>query len=333
MKADLHIHTGYSPDCVTPLENIIARCNERGINCVGITDHNTIAGALDMKRVAPFKVVIGEEIDTKQGEVIGYYISEEIPRGLTAVETVMRIKEQGGKYSLQPLLGLRHDPRKQDLTIDVFEKRGTGVPGFPGLVTAVHETSSDVWSATTQALYRVNKDSVNSPVERVMELPPPGWRALSSTHSWLWILTESFLGCVDLASKELSPIKVREFSRGDRNSFRSNQSRLVRFPRGTVPFSLRQNWDSPQLVFPLPVTCRRSGADPAPSPPVGRPSPVWRPADPRFVRPRRFARSKILQLRNSDNRGHIEMNAYLFFARARGMKACWHEKSGGPYGT
>ena len=96
MKADLHIHTGYSPDCVTPLENIIARCNERGINCVGITDHNTIAGALDMKRVAPFKVVIGEEIDTKQGEVIGYYISEEIPRGLTAVETVMRIKEQGG---------------------------------------------------------------------------------------------------------------------------------------------------------------------------------------------------------------------------------------------
>jgi len=96
IKADLHIHTGYSPDCVTPLERIIARCNERGINCVGITDHNTIAGALDMKRVAPFKVVVGEEIDTKQGEVIGYYISEEIPRGLTAVETMMRIKQQGG---------------------------------------------------------------------------------------------------------------------------------------------------------------------------------------------------------------------------------------------
>jgi len=96
IKADLHIHTGYSPDSVTPLESIVARCNERGINCVAITDHNTIAGALDMKRVAPFKVVVGEEIDTKEGEVIGYYLGEEIPRGLTALETVRRIKRQGG---------------------------------------------------------------------------------------------------------------------------------------------------------------------------------------------------------------------------------------------
>ena len=96
MKADLHVHTGYSPDCVTSLARIIARCTHLGIECVAITDHNTIAGALDMKRVAPFKVVIGEEIETTDGEVIGYFISEEIPSGLTALETILRIKKQGG---------------------------------------------------------------------------------------------------------------------------------------------------------------------------------------------------------------------------------------------
>ena len=115
MKADLHIHTGYSPDCVTPLESIIARCNERGINCIGITDHNTLAGALDMKRVAPFKVVVGEEIDTKQGEVIGYYIREEIPKGLTALETVMRIKEQGGVVCIpHPFDAFRFSAHRRD---------------------------------------------------------------------------------------------------------------------------------------------------------------------------------------------------------------------------
>lgn len=96
IKADLHIHTGYSPDCSTPLAKIIERCLKIGINCVAVTDHNTIAGALDMKRLSPFKVIVGEEIDTATGEIIGYFLSEEIPKGLTAEETAIRIKKQGG---------------------------------------------------------------------------------------------------------------------------------------------------------------------------------------------------------------------------------------------
>ncbi|MBE0415303.1 MAG: PHP domain-containing protein [Dehalococcoidia bacterium] len=106
IKADLHIHTAYSPDSNTPLERIITRCLEIGINCIAITDHNTIAGALEMKRLAPFgrqvepslrlKVIVGEEIQTLTGEIIGYFLSEEVPRGLPAEEAAYRIKEQGG---------------------------------------------------------------------------------------------------------------------------------------------------------------------------------------------------------------------------------------------
>lgn len=96
MRADLHMHTLYSPDSRTTLEQIVDRCTEAGIDCVAITDHNTIAGSVEMKRIAPFKVIISSEIHTREGEVIGYFLTEEIPKRLSARETVRLIKEQGG---------------------------------------------------------------------------------------------------------------------------------------------------------------------------------------------------------------------------------------------
>ncbi len=96
IKADLHLHTIYSGDSRSRLEQIIARCNEVEINCIAVTDHNTIAGAVEMRKTAPFKVIVGEEIHTSNGEVIGYFLTQEIPKGLTATETMRRIKEQGG---------------------------------------------------------------------------------------------------------------------------------------------------------------------------------------------------------------------------------------------
>jgi predicted metal-dependent phosphoesterase TrpH len=96
IKADLHLHTIYSGDSRSRLEQIIARCNEVGINCIAVTDHNTIAGAVEMRKIAPFKVIVGEEIHTANGEVIGYFLTQEIPKGLSPAETVRRIREQGG---------------------------------------------------------------------------------------------------------------------------------------------------------------------------------------------------------------------------------------------
>jgi len=96
IKADLHIHTAYSMDCAMPLEQIISRCLEVGINCLGVTDHNTIAGALKMKEIAPFSVIVGEEIMTLNGEVIGFFLTWEIPAKLSIEETVAQIKAQNG---------------------------------------------------------------------------------------------------------------------------------------------------------------------------------------------------------------------------------------------
>lgn len=96
--ADLHTHTCHSHDCVTTPAELLAACQEYGIEAVAVTDHNTIAGALEAAALAPghMHVIVGEEIKTLQGEIIGLYLKEEIPRGLSAEETIKRIKAQGG---------------------------------------------------------------------------------------------------------------------------------------------------------------------------------------------------------------------------------------------
>ena len=100
LKADLHMHTHYSPDSETPPEKLVARCLRVGLNCIAVTDHNTIEGAQAVKRLAPFTVIIGEEIGTSEGEITGLFLTEAIPRDLDAVETARRVKAQGGLVSL-----------------------------------------------------------------------------------------------------------------------------------------------------------------------------------------------------------------------------------------
>lgn len=95
-KADLHLHTCYSMDCAMSLEQIIDRSLKIGINCLAVTDHNTIEGALRLKEIASFQIIVGEEILTTGGEIIGLFLATEIPGGLSPEETVRRIKSQGG---------------------------------------------------------------------------------------------------------------------------------------------------------------------------------------------------------------------------------------------
>ena len=100
LKADLHIHSKYSLDCNTSLEEIISRCLERGINCIAIADHGTIEGALEIQSIAPFPVIIAEEILTPHGEIMGMFLTEGIPSGLPVPETISRIRAQNGLVAI-----------------------------------------------------------------------------------------------------------------------------------------------------------------------------------------------------------------------------------------
>ena len=100
LKADLHVHTCYSMDCCTPLDKIVTRCLEVGINCIAVADHHSIAGALKLKEMAPFRVIVGEEVLTTEGELMGLFLTEEIPKGFSAEETIALIRKQGGLVNI-----------------------------------------------------------------------------------------------------------------------------------------------------------------------------------------------------------------------------------------
>jgi len=97
-------------DCEMELEDIIERCQKMEIDCIAITDHGTVEGALKMKEIAPFKVIIGEEVLTDYGEIMGMFLKETIPSNISVDEAISRIKEQGGLVCLphpfDPLRGL-----------------------------------------------------------------------------------------------------------------------------------------------------------------------------------------------------------------------------------
>ena len=98
IDVDLHMHTDHSPDCATPVEVLLATAKAEGLGAIAVTDHNEVSGAFDaLAKASGIKVIVGEEVKTaSQGEVIGLFLSERIPRGLTLEATIAEIRRQGG---------------------------------------------------------------------------------------------------------------------------------------------------------------------------------------------------------------------------------------------
>ena len=107
-RVELHCHTRASFDSLTKPEEIVEACRQRDIDRIAITDHNTMAGIAAVQALAPDLVIPAEEIKTEEGEVIGWFMTEEIPRGLPLQETIDRLKAQGAVIGVpHPLDSLR----------------------------------------------------------------------------------------------------------------------------------------------------------------------------------------------------------------------------------
>jgi predicted metal-dependent phosphoesterase TrpH len=108
MRFDLHTHTYHSSDSWASPAEIIQVTVRRGLDGLAVTDHNTIDGALELAAMAPFRVIVGEEIKASQGEIIGLFLQEPVAAGLSPEETMGAIHEQGGLvYVPHPMDRLR----------------------------------------------------------------------------------------------------------------------------------------------------------------------------------------------------------------------------------
>lgn len=96
IRADLHVHTIYSKDSVITPKDLVFYSKKRGLNACAVTDHNHLEGAFKIAKETDFLIIPGMEVSSADGHIVALNVSELIPRGLSAVETVERIHKAGG---------------------------------------------------------------------------------------------------------------------------------------------------------------------------------------------------------------------------------------------
>ena len=102
VRIDLHVHTRHSHDSAAPVSSVLQRCRDSGLGLVAITDHDNIRGGLEAREKGGLTVIVGEEIKSAKGDIIGLFLEEPVPPKLPPLETVKRVKAQGG------LVGIPH---------------------------------------------------------------------------------------------------------------------------------------------------------------------------------------------------------------------------------
>ena len=103
MKCDLHVHTRFSFDSLSNPKDIIERAAQNGIDCLAITDHSGIQAVQEVMSYAKPKsilIITGNEVKSRDGDILALNIKEGIPNRLSAEETIKRIRAQGGLVSI-----------------------------------------------------------------------------------------------------------------------------------------------------------------------------------------------------------------------------------------
>ncbi len=137
LKIDLHVHTCYSRDSATTLEEVVTYAKGRGLDGIAVTDHGTVAGALELLKNDNLLVIPGIEIETPCGHILGLNITQNIPQGLSASETIGRIHESGGLAVIaHPFAAFKSGWNSKvlsSLKVDAIEVRNSS--NFPFLLT------------------------------------------------------------------------------------------------------------------------------------------------------------------------------------------------------
>ena len=131
LTLEFHCHSIFSKDSLTTPLKLVQAARRKGIDRLVVTDHNTIRGAIEAKKIDPELIIIGEEILTTQGEILAAFVSEEIPAKLQPQEAIRRLRDQGAFISVSHPFDERRGWKEKDLleiipfvdAIEVFNAR------------------------------------------------------------------------------------------------------------------------------------------------------------------------------------------------------------------
>lgn len=131
VRVDLHSHTMWSGDSTTTPDEVERAVVESGLDVLCITDHHAVKGAVELARRLPCRVVVGEEMRTHAGELIGLFLTERVPNGTTPREAAELIRAQGGvvyvPHPFDPMRKNLAEPALDDLVaaglVDAIEAR------------------------------------------------------------------------------------------------------------------------------------------------------------------------------------------------------------------
>lgn len=109
VNVELHCHTCYSTDSLMTPSKLLAVARRRRIHRLAVTDHNTIEGALECQALDPARFIVGLEVMTNEGELLAYFVKENVPSGLSPEETIERLRTQGAVIGVShPYDSIRH---------------------------------------------------------------------------------------------------------------------------------------------------------------------------------------------------------------------------------
>jgi len=159
---EFHCHTVASRDSLVTPQQLILAARKAGLDRIFITDHNSIQGALEAQQLAPELILIGEEIKTSQGELLAYLLKEEIPGGLSPLETIAAIREQGGVISVSHPFDPRRGWKVDELlaicsqidALEVFNARNL-LPEYNEMALTAAKTQGLLFTAGSDAHTRI----------------------------------------------------------------------------------------------------------------------------------------------------------------------------------
>ncbi|MBD3184535.1 PHP domain-containing protein [Candidatus Poribacteria bacterium] len=123
IKIDLHVHTSCSPDSLIKVDKLLETCDYKGLDCIAVTDHDEIDCAIRLHEQEPSRIIVGEEIHTSSGEIIGLFLKEKISPYQSPMDTIKAIKSQGGLvYLPHPFDRLRGSVMEEQAIEEIWQE-------------------------------------------------------------------------------------------------------------------------------------------------------------------------------------------------------------------